>query len=69
MYRFYFEDTLEYVEWYDHPDRKLGPYRSAIEALEDLWNLGICEPADVCYILMTEDQVKLLRKSIGGSNG
>lgn len=64
MYRFYFADTLDPVEWHGHTSLTLGPYRDAEEALKDLWDVAICGPADLDYLLMTEDQAKSLRKRI-----
>lgn len=61
MYRCYFEDSLEPVEWYETPHNTLGPYKTAWDALEDLGQKGITDPADFCYILMTEDQAAQLR--------
>lgn len=57
MYRFYFEDTLAPVEWWDHPDNKAGPWGSARAALEAFYRSGMGgEPDDACYILLTEGQ-------------
>lgn len=64
MFRFFFEDNLEPVEWYDHPNNKLGPYKSIREAIYDLEAYGFSDPSDVCYVLMTEDQAAQLRANL-----
>lgn len=63
MYRFYFEDSLEVCEWWDHPGNQAGPWRTARAAMEALWASGMVYdgPADACYILMTETQAEALR--------
>lgn len=63
MYRFYFEDDLEPVTWWDHPGNLAGPWTSAYDAIVALEDSGVAsEPHQVCYILMTEDQAEVLRR-------
>lgn len=62
MYRFYFEDTLETVSWVDNPQNTFGPWNTATEAIKAFHQTGFgSDPADACYILMTENQSKSLR--------
>ena len=62
LYRFYFEDTLAPVEWWDHPDNKAGPWPSALDALRAFYDSGMgAEPSDACYLLLTEAQADKLR--------
>lgn len=56
-WRFYFEDTLERVEWWDNPESKVGPFNSkeaALFALRD-W-AGTNDPSIVGYKLMSDTQ-------------
>jgi hypothetical protein len=70
VYRFYFEDNLTPVEWWDHPGNAAGPWRTASEALDAFAGAGVApDPADVCYILMTEEQAAKLRSRLGADAG
>lgn len=54
MYRFYFEDTLEPVEWIDSPDYEFGPWETQEEALDALED----DPSKLGYLLCEVGQEK-----------